>query len=264
MHACRQAGRHAYGTPFGAPSLQAVAFVFNHPPTPTMQAYGTPFGAPRLQSVVQGELTEDDKQFAACLAAPPDSDAIGSTTPEISLQRMASLNALQRTPSLAARGEEASTPTPLTPSSAIKRGSELLRSPSIQTEKKNKKGPGTYGGMGTGSGPISDAVVGLEDLESAAAAAAPADVSTPAGRAAAAAAAAERQQQWSPFEGCGDVVSALVGTGYLLMRAAGFSQQAPKAVERLSTGLKRMSMRRAASGGDVVPFLGGVMAGGRV
>jgi hypothetical protein len=64
----------------------------------TKQAYGTPFGAPKLQAFLSGNLTEDDKQFAACLAAPPEPDAISALTPTFSLQRMASIGALQRSP----------------------------------------------------------------------------------------------------------------------------------------------------------------------
>jgi len=37
-----------------------------------IEAYGTPFNAPHLQAEDASHWSEDDKQFAACLAAPPE------------------------------------------------------------------------------------------------------------------------------------------------------------------------------------------------
>jgi len=226
-------------------------------------------------------MTEDDKQFAACLAAPPDSDIlIFNTTPELSLQRMASISAVQqRTPSsLAARGDE----QPSTP--ATKRGGgELLRSPSVQQSdnKKGKKVAGTQGGMRRDSGQLADALIqaAMEGEEEGAGAGLgggggggggagaraqwdATGLSTPGGRAALAAAASvggravvvggsgglplaqEQPPLTQLFDGCTNAVAALVGTGYLLLQAAGFNRRAPQAIDGLSSGLKRMSMGR--------------------
>jgi len=38
-----------------------------------VQAYGTPFAAPDLQATAN-QLTDEDLEFAACLASPPDLD----------------------------------------------------------------------------------------------------------------------------------------------------------------------------------------------
>lgn len=191
-----------------------------------------------------GSLTEDDKQFAACLAAPPDSDAIGVGTPEFSLQRMASLSALQRTPA-SARGDEGA---PATPASAVRArggGGELLRSPSLQqTEKKKQRAAGMHGGMRQDSIGV-DSPAALEE-EGDDAYTTP-DVTTPRGRAAVAARAAEAARPQGLFAGTGDAVAALVGVGYLILSAARFDRRAPGAVERLSTGLRRMTAQRTAS-----------------
>jgi hypothetical protein len=194
--------------------------------------------------VVQGELSEDDKQFAACVAAPPDADVVGGTTPEFSLQRMASVRALQSSPSLAARGDEAATPA------AKRGGGELLRSPSVkQTDKKSKKAAGAPGGMRRGSGAVEDDLLADMDVDGA--------NRSPAAGAAAAVAASAAAARTAPrgapqhplaalFQG--DAVAALVGTGYLLLRAAGFDTRTPHAVERLSLGLRRQSVERRLSG----------------
>lgn len=205
------------------------------------QAYGTPFSAPTLQAVVEKGLSEADKQFAACLAAPPDFDAIGD--PSFSLQRMASISAMQRASpqfTSAARGAEQQAPQQQAGSEALRPGrpGELLRMPSIQSEKTDKKVQGWRKDL---SNPGEGAAAADEGF-GAGGGGVP-SVSTPEGRAALAAmaAAAQRRHRWAPFEGCTDIVAALVGTGYLLMRAARFSQRAPRVLDRLSTGLRRMS-----------------------
>ncbi|GBF96146.1 hypothetical protein Rsub_08894 [Raphidocelis subcapitata] len=73
------------------------------------EAYGTPFSAPALQALhAATSLAEDDKQFAACLAAPPDMEELQNPAEGLSVQhrliRLASLAAnLQTAPSLAAQ-----------------------------------------------------------------------------------------------------------------------------------------------------------------
>jgi hypothetical protein len=249
----------AYGTPFGCAAgcgepRRPRAFRLRQPPPPPtcppcpsccpqphavrppppLRAHpAAPPRAPPLQAVVQGELSEDDKQFAACLAAPPDFDAdlaAGGATPGLSLQRMASIRVLQ-SPSLAARDSG------LTPAaSAAKRaGGELLRSPSVQhSDKKNRRGAPAPGGVRRGSGAVDDALAAMEPESPA-----------PAGAAAAAAGAAPDPLA-ALFQG--DAVAALVGTGYLLLRAAGFDRRTPAAVGRLSVGLRQQSVERRLSG----------------
>ncbi|GBF98321.1 hypothetical protein Rsub_10984 [Raphidocelis subcapitata] len=227
-----------------------------------IEAYGTPFGAPPLQAVIQGELSEVDKQFAACLAAPPDFDAAGAFGPEVSLQRMASLSALQRSPSLAAARaeEEAATPTAARGGAAAGRhGGALLRSPSVQpdSEKKTKKALPAAGGMrrdSAGEGLIQS----VSEYEAAAAASAAA-----AGAAAAQLPRTPPRQALPPppppspsplpplagqlFAACDDAVAALVGCGYLLLRAARFDARAPEALSRMTMGLRRVSLARRSS-----------------
>ncbi|KAI8464853.1 MAG: hypothetical protein J3K34DRAFT_525846 [Monoraphidium minutum] len=220
-----------------------------------LEAYGTPFSAPRLQDIKAGHLTEDDKQFAACLAAPPESDAIGAVTPEFSLQRMASLSALQRTPPLATREATQPATAPATPAAAARRGAggELLRSPSVQPETNKKRAKGLHGGARQDSvgadNPFGFETPREDDTMADADAATP-GASTPEGRAAlaaaaaaaaATAAAAAAARPWQLFAGADDAVAALVGVGYLLMRAARFDRRTPRAVEHLSSELRRLS-----------------------
>jgi hypothetical protein len=206
--------------------------------------------APSLNSIVEGKLSsESDKQFAACLAAPPDFDA-APAGPEFSLQRMASLGALLRPQgggaaqaAQAAHGQQEAQVEPagtLSRGSGAARSAELLRTPSVQVQKKAKKAD-WRGDLSPSDGRAEpDAAQG--DQGAAAAAARP-DVATRQGRAAIAAAAAAAKAAggapWQALEGVEDAVAAMVGVGYLLMRAAGFSRLAPHALGRLTTGLRR-------------------------
>lgn len=61
-----------------------------------LEAYNSPFANASLQA--GAELTEDDKQFAACLAGPPDLEEVQS----FSIQRLASLLGPRPAPSLVA------------------------------------------------------------------------------------------------------------------------------------------------------------------
>ena len=248
----------AYGTPFAAPALRAAR-----------GAGGVGAGAAATALV---ELSEDDKQFAACLATPPDFDAAGSLEPAMSLQRMASLSVLQRADIAAAvrearggGGGAAAAPelaAAAKPSSAAARadggngnGGTLLRMPSVQVDKKDKRVQALTKGGGAGDNGEADAA---EQAGGAGGAAWP-SVSTPEGRAALAALAREASArgQWQLFHGCGDAVAALVGCGCMLLRAARFSRSAPTAVEALAGTLRRMASLPSSGNG-----LGGHGVGG--
>jgi hypothetical protein len=155
---------------------------------------------------------------------------------------MASISALQtaRLPG----GGGAPEPAAATEAAGVKAargggGSELLRMPSIQTEKKDKKAQGWRKDL--------SATAGADEAAAAAAGGgAVASVSTPEGRAVLAALARDAAaRERVLFHGCKDLVAAMVGAGYLLLRAARFNRGAPAAVE----GLRRMSsLRREDSG----------------
>jgi hypothetical protein len=232
-----------------------------------------PRRSPGLQAVVaRSQLTETDKQFAACLAAPPDFDAAGNLDPAMSLQRMASVGALQhsefspaRTAAAAAQAQQQQLPGGGGGSSAVKPG-ELLRMPSVQQTKKDKKPDGWRSHDGVSPDPAGLTSEGSGVPQQLPAAAAETrgwpSVSTPEGRAELAALAreADRARQWQLFHGCRDAVAALVGTGYLLLQAAGFSRRAPAAVDGFSSGLRRLASLGAGGAAALgrVGSLGGV------
>jgi len=235
--------------PYLCLSNQSPTISHTNPTTHNTQTPTHNHSAPGLQAVIEGQLaSEADKQFAACLAAPPDFDAAGATDPTVSLQRMASISVLQRnSPALAAAraeqpgGGAAPAVTNIkTATTTTNKPGELLRMPSIQQEKRNKKAEGWRKGAGDGG------LTGLASEGSGAPGGAGdrwPSVSTAEGRAAIAELTRQAQEagQWQLFYGCTNAVAALVGTGYLLLRAAGFNRRAPQAIEGLSSGLRRWS-----------------------
>jgi hypothetical protein len=205
-------------------------------PDPTLRSPAT-HPAPSAPSL-HGELTEDDKQYAACIAAPPEFDAApGHLDSAVSLQRMASISALQtaRLPGI----KEAGPATEAARGAGSVRAGELLRMPSIQSEKKDKKAEGWRKDATANPGDDAGAAAGAGG-----GAATRPSVTTPEGRAALAALAREAAARESAIWGCRDPVAALVGAGYLLLRATGFSRRAPAAVE----GLRRMASVRGDEG----------------
>ncbi|KAI8474306.1 MAG: hypothetical protein J3K34DRAFT_465786 [Monoraphidium minutum] len=261
------------------------------------EAYGSPFTAPRLHEVLHGTkaLTEADRQFASCIAAPPDFDAApGGVGQQAGLSRMLSLGALQRSASAAGGASGGGAAAAQPPGGAARaragQGAELFKSPSVAREEEQKEGRrratspgGARGGSLSAAGcegcdGFAASGGGAAEVGAAAAAAAlaaagggPRRVWTSegpgAGGAAPGAGGDEETPQAQLLAYCGDAVAALVGVGYLLLVAGRFSRAAPRAVGRLLAELRRLSMSSGGGGGGARgarPVGAGASAGGAI
>lgn len=77
-------------------TLQVPAY---HAVACRVEAYSTPFASPNLQATDPSQLSEDDMQYAACLAAPPDLEVVHS----MAFKSMGSILGMRHAPSLIAR-----------------------------------------------------------------------------------------------------------------------------------------------------------------
>lgn len=186
-----------------------------------------------VQQSAKQRVNTPPRSRAPSLAAPPDFDTAAS------LQRMVSVSALQRSQLASAARGEAGGEAPGARSARAQGGGELLRVPSMQPadSEKTKRAPASDGPSPEGSGG------GDERAGAGGGGPAGPSVSTREGRAALAALAREAHSRGADalWRGCGDPVAALVGAGYLLLRAGGFRARAAAAVGGLAGGLRRMA-----------------------